>query len=53
MALIRPLPDRLPVFPIWGHEEWGLSLAIWTALAVAAAVLLALALRRPSGGRSG
>ena len=32
LALLRPLPERLPLFPVWAYEEWGLSLAIWSAL---------------------
>ncbi len=52
-ALLRPLPDLLPLFPVWAYEQWELSLAIWSALAVAAAVLLALALSRQPAGRSG
>ena len=53
LALIRPFPDRAPMFPVWAYEEWDLSLAIWGALAAAAAVLLALALSRQPAGRSG
>jgi hypothetical protein len=45
LALIRPFPDRVPLFPVWAYEEWGLSLAIWSALAAASAVLLAISLR--------
>lgn len=52
-ALIRPLPDRLPLFPIWTFEQWGLSFAIWSALAAASAVLLAIALSREPSARSG
>lgn len=52
-ALLRPLPEHLPLFPVWAYEQWELSLAIWSALAAAAAVLLALALSRQPGGRSG
>ena len=53
LALLRPLPEHLPLFPVWAYEEWDLSLAIWSALAAASAVLLALALSRQPAGRSG
>jgi hypothetical protein len=53
MALIRPRPDILPLFPVWGYEEWNLSLVIWSALAVASAALLAIALSRQPAARSG
>ena len=53
LALIRPLPERLPLFPAWAYEQWELSLALWSALAAASAVLLALALSRGPAGRSG
>jgi hypothetical protein len=39
-ALIRPFPDRVPVFPIWEFERWGTSLALWSAVACASVALL-------------
>lgn len=44
LALVRPLPDRVPLFPVWTNEHWTLSLAIWTTLAVGSAALLAMTL---------
>lgn len=47
-ALIRPLPELLPVFPyadgsgVFG--DWGVSRALWSALAGVAVVVLAAAL---------
>ena len=46
IALIRPLPERLPLFPIWDFEEWALSAAIWWAVLAGALGLLAVALTR-------
>jgi hypothetical protein len=36
-ALARPIPQRLPLFPIWPSERWELSLALWSTLALASA----------------
>ena len=45
LALVRPFPERLPLFPVWeSAAAWTLSLAIWGALALAAGGLLAVAL---------
>jgi hypothetical protein len=44
LALVRPLPDRLPLFPAWPGEQWTLSLVIWSTLAVGSATLLAMTL---------
>jgi hypothetical protein len=44
LALMRPLPDRLALFPAWPGEQWTLSLAIWGTLAVGSAALLAMTL---------
>jgi hypothetical protein len=44
IALIRPVSDRVPVFPIWAYENWDRSRTIWCALAAGSAVLLAFAL---------
>jgi hypothetical protein len=54
LALARPFPDSLPLFPIWPGEAWTLSLGIWSALAVVSAALLAVATSEVfSGGRTG
>lgn len=44
LALVRPSPERLPLFPIWEQERWGLSAGIWWGVLLAATGLLALAL---------
>lgn len=44
-ALLRPWPDRLPLFPLWPGEAWTLSAVIWMAVALGAAALLATATR--------
>lgn len=44
LALIRPLADRLPVFPVWEGERWGLSWALWLAAGGLAAVTLVVTL---------
>jgi len=44
VALVRPLPDALPLFPIWDFEAWTRSLVLWSGLAAGSAVLLAAAL---------
>jgi hypothetical protein len=54
LALARPFPDRLPLFPVWPGEAWTLSLGIWSTLAVASAALLAVATSEVfSVGRTG
>lgn len=45
LALLRPLPDHLPLFPIWSYEPWSRSLTFWSALAVGSAALLVATLR--------
>jgi hypothetical protein len=47
LALVRPFPDRLPLFPLWDGEAWRLSAALWWGLAVVAAILLAWSLAGP------
>lgn len=49
LALVRPVPERLPLFPIWDFEEWALSAAIWWAVLAGALGLLVIAL---TGGRA-
>lgn len=51
LALVRPVPDRLPLFPIWPHEAFGLSAAIWGCVLAAAALALALSLGGPGRSR--
>ncbi|WP_217922388.1 hypothetical protein [Miltoncostaea oceani] len=54
LALVRPMPDRLPFFPLWeGEEAWARSATIWWSILAAAAVVLVASLardgrRRPS-----
>ena len=48
LALVRPAPEYLVLFPIWPWERWGLSAAIWSALLAGGAVLLAASLRAGS-----
>ena len=45
LALVRPFPNVLALFPLWDPDEWALSAAIWWALLAAGAVLLAWSLR--------
>lgn len=45
-ALIRPVPERLPIFPIWDFEEWALSAVIWWTVLAGSLGLLATALTR-------
>jgi hypothetical protein len=54
LALVRPVPERLPLFPIWDFEEWALSAAIWWGVLAGALGLLVAALTggRPAGGRA-
>lgn len=44
LALARPASDRIPLFPVWPHEDWPRSVTIWSALAVVAVVTGATAL---------
>lgn len=44
LALARPASDHLPLFPVWPHEDWSRSVAIWSALAALAVVTGAVAL---------
>lgn len=46
LALVRPAPERLPLFPIWEFEEWALSAVIWWGVPAGALGLLAAALTR-------
>lgn len=50
LALVRPAPDLLPLFPIWPGERWGLSAAIWWSVLGCAAILMAAALTGPLMG---
>lgn len=36
LALVRPLSDHLPLFPLWPWEPWGRAAVLWATLAVAA-----------------
>lgn len=45
LALVRPVPERLPLFPIWEYERWGLSAAIWWGVLGGAMGLLAVAIQ--------
>lgn len=50
LALVRPLSDVLPLFPVWPQEDWPRSFAIWGAVAAGSAGLLVVVLcelRRP------
>ncbi|MGA9277178.1 hypothetical protein [Ilumatobacter sp.] len=41
IALARPADEHAPLFPIWPHEDWARSRAIWVTLAfVGVAVLV-------------
>jgi hypothetical protein len=51
LALTRPAFVRLPLFPVWEHEPWALSAAIWWVLAACAGLLLAAALWETPGAR--
>jgi hypothetical protein len=46
LALIRPVADWLPLFPLVTDERWWLSRSIWTTAAAAGVLALALDLRR-------
>jgi hypothetical protein len=53
LALVRPVPERLPLFPIWPGEAWALSAAIWWGVLILSTLALLVALapppcRRPS-----
>jgi hypothetical protein len=48
LALARPFPERLPLFPVWPGEAWTLSLGIWSTLAGGSAALLAVAMSERS-----
>jgi hypothetical protein len=44
LALLRPWPDRLVLFPIWPGDNWALSRLIWTGASLASIAILILAL---------
>ncbi|MGD9571157.1 MAG: hypothetical protein AB7V62_04655 [Thermoleophilia bacterium] len=44
LALARPVPDRLPLFPIWPGEPWALSGTLWWSVLGAACLVLASAI---------
>lgn len=45
LALVRPMPERIPLFPLWEDQEaWARSAAIWWTALAASALLLAAAL---------
>jgi hypothetical protein len=46
-ALARPIPQVLPLFPIWPSERWDLSLVLWSTLAVTSAFVLLGGVRAP------
>jgi len=46
LALIRPAPRRLALFPVWPTDAWATSAALWSLAAAAAALVLAGALLR-------
>jgi hypothetical protein len=52
-ALARPVPQRLPLFPVWPSERWDLSFVLWSTLALTSVVILAAGLRAPSRRRHG
>ncbi len=41
VALVRPLADHLPVFPLWPWEPWRRAELLWAALAMGGLVLSA------------
>lgn len=54
LALARPASDRLPLFPVWPHEDWERAMRLWAAAAVIGAMtLLAVAWRDARPRRSG
>lgn len=44
LALIRPVTDWLPVFPIWATERWALSWGLWLTAGAIGAIALILPL---------
>jgi hypothetical protein len=44
LALIRPVADWLPVFPVWATERWALSWALWLTAGAIGAIALILPL---------
>lgn len=52
VALARPVPDRLPVFPVWDHEPWGRSGLLWATVLGAGLAVLAVALSPRAAGAS-
>jgi hypothetical protein len=46
-ALARPIPQHLPIFPIWPSERWDNSLALWSTLALASALVLLAGVAAP------
>jgi len=50
LAITRPLPQHLALFPIWSDESWHLCFVIWSTLAGGSAALLTAALSPGSSG---
>ncbi len=47
LALVRPVPERLPLFPIWPGEAWALSAAIWWGVLILSTPALLVPLAPP------
>lgn len=45
LALVRPLSDHLPLFPLWPWEPWGRAAVLWAGLATAAVAVAGSELR--------
>jgi hypothetical protein len=39
VALAKPVNDHAPLFPVWPHDDWARSTAIWFAAALVAVLL--------------
>jgi hypothetical protein len=46
VALAKPLDEHAPMFPVWPHDDWARSAAIWSAAAVVAVIFAVQTLRR-------
>ena len=51
VALVRPLADHVPVFPVWPWEPWGRARLLWGALAMGGMALSLRTGRRRRRGR--
>ncbi|MFB7577319.1 hypothetical protein [Streptomyces sp. NPDC056165] len=51
LALIRPWPHWVALFPVWPGDNWAFSRAIWSAASLGSPALLALAFTLRAGRR--